>query len=73
MRRAKELGRDCYQFSDPAVSSRAAERLRQLGELRLALARKQFVVHCQPQVDLRDGRVVGVEALVRCADALLAA
>jgi diguanylate cyclase (GGDEF)-like protein/PAS domain S-box-containing protein len=65
MRRAKELGRNCYQFFDPSVSSRAMERLQRVGELRQALADKQFEVHYQPQVDLRDGCIVGVEALVR--------
>ncbi|MFO1073714.1 MAG: EAL domain-containing protein [Geminicoccaceae bacterium] len=65
MYRAKKAGRDAYRFfaAEMNIAARRAVTLER--ELRQALAGEQFVVHYQPQLDLRSGRVVGVEALVR--------
>ncbi|MEE8347922.1 MAG: EAL domain-containing protein [Dehalococcoidia bacterium] len=65
MYRAKEHGRDNYQLYTPAMNARIAERLAVESSLRHSLERGEFVVHYQPQVDLRSGQVVGTEALVR--------
>lgn len=65
MYRAKETGRNNYQFYTPAMNERAMERLRLEGDLRVALEQGQFELHYQPQVDLRTGKVHGVEALLR--------
>jgi EAL domain-containing protein (putative c-di-GMP-specific phosphodiesterase class I) len=43
----------------------ASERLRLENGLRMALARREFNLHYQPQVDARDSRIVGAEALLR--------
>ena len=65
MYRAKETGRDCFQFYTPGVNADAHETLTLLEELRTALAQSQFVLFYQPQVDLRTGHVFAVEALLR--------
>lgn len=65
MYRAKETGRNNYQFYTPAMNERALERLRLEGDLRLALEHQQFELHYQPQVNLHTGRINGMEALVR--------
>ncbi|THD44595.1 MAG: EAL domain-containing protein [Bradyrhizobium sp.] len=65
MYRAKEIGRDNFQFYTPELNTKAHSKFLLQEELRAAVARSEFVLHYQPQVDLRTGRVFAVEALVR--------
>ncbi|MCM2321188.1 MAG: diguanylate cyclase, partial [Pseudomonas sp.] len=65
---AKEAGKNCYHLFDPESDRKAQGHRRQLERLRLALERGEFVLHYQPKVDLGDGRLLGVEALIRWQD-----
>ncbi len=65
MYHAKEKGRNNYQFFSPEMNVRAVERHSLETALRLAIERQEFVLYYQPQVDIRSGTVVGVEALLR--------
>ncbi|MER8752713.1 EAL domain-containing protein [Mesorhizobium sp. M1050] len=65
MYRAKEFGRDNFQFYAPEFNSKAHEKFVLQEELRNALAASEFALLYQPQVDLRSGRVFAVEALIR--------
>lgn len=65
MYRAKQTGRNGYQFFTEDMHSQAMERLERESDLRKALQRNEFMLVYQPQVDTRSGCTVGMEALVR--------
>ncbi|MGE5626293.1 MAG: EAL domain-containing protein [Bacillota bacterium] len=65
MYHAKEHGRFNFQFFTPEMNTRAYERLSLESRLRQAIERQEFSLHYQPQVDLRSGAIIGVEALLR--------
>jgi diguanylate cyclase (GGDEF)-like protein/PAS domain S-box-containing protein len=65
MYRAKELGHNRYQFYTAEMNTRIHEKLELHEGLRGAIVREEFLLLYQPQADLRTGRIVGVEALLR--------
>ena len=65
MQRAKEKGRDNFQIYAQDMHIRALERLTLEQELRYAIERNQLELYYQPQVSVGEGRMVGVEALMR--------
>lgn len=65
MYRAKKRGRNAYQFFTPDMHAQAIARLEKENDLRKALQRDEFLLYYQPQVDTRNGAMIGLEALVR--------
>jgi diguanylate cyclase (GGDEF)-like protein/PAS domain S-box-containing protein len=65
MHKAKQAGRDGFQFFTAEINVRAHERLALLDGMRNGIARNEFHLLYQPQVDLKTGRIFAVEALVR--------
>jgi diguanylate cyclase (GGDEF)-like protein/PAS domain S-box-containing protein len=63
--RAKEFGRDNVQFFTDEMKAGLEGRLFRQEEMRRGLREEEFLLHYQPQLSLRTGRLVGVEALVR--------
>ena len=63
--RAKEQGRNNYQFYIPAMNSHAQELLTLENRLHHALKQGEFVLYYQPQVNINTGELTGIEALVR--------
>jgi diguanylate cyclase (GGDEF)-like protein len=62
---AKRNGKGCYEVFEPTMSVAVVRRHQLKADLERALENDEFVVHYQPFVDLTDGRIVSVEALVR--------
>jgi len=68
MYRAKDMGRNTYQFYQPEMNSSVGTRLDLERRLRRALRDGEFLLHYQPQVNLLTEQVIGLEALVRWQD-----
>ena len=65
MFRAKEIGRNNYQFYSAQMNPHSLQRLSLESALRRALERKEFELHYQPKFDMKSGDITGVEALLR--------
>lgn len=65
MYRAKETGRDNFQFYTPELNFSAHTKFALQEDLRHALVRQELFLDYQPQVDLKTGKMFAVEALVR--------
>lgn len=62
---AKQSGRNGYLFFDPEHRRRTEERVMAIGRVQEALDHGEFVLFYQPKVDMKSGRVLGFEALLR--------
>ncbi len=65
MYEAKRAGRQQYRYYDQEMNGRARSRLMLEDSVRTAIQNKDFTLVYQPQVSLADGRLRGVEALLR--------
>jgi len=65
LHQAKLQGRGILRFASPEMTQRAKQRLTLEAELRSAIERGELRLHYQPQIDLINGKIVGLEALVR--------
>ncbi|MBN2894856.1 MAG: EAL domain-containing protein [Campylobacterales bacterium] len=68
MYRAKELGKNRFQFYDPNMTRCTLERFQKDSRIRSALEHNELEPFFQPQIDARSGKVVGAEALIRWRD-----
>jgi diguanylate cyclase (GGDEF)-like protein len=63
--RAKDDGRNCYRFHVAELDRQVHERVVVAEELRLGIERGEIELYYQPLVELRSGRIIGLEALAR--------
>ncbi|MGZ5685952.1 MAG: putative bifunctional diguanylate cyclase/phosphodiesterase, partial [Usitatibacter sp.] len=68
MYKAKERGRNNFQFYSAELNRLSTRRVEQERRVRLALERDEFFLEYQPEVDFATGRVTAVEALLRWRD-----
>ncbi|MEJ2691660.1 MAG: EAL domain-containing protein [Candidatus Thiodiazotropha sp.] len=65
MYQAKQLGRNCFHFFSARLAEAAAERLALERDLRHAIEREEFELYFQPQVELKSGKIIGAEVVLR--------
>jgi diguanylate cyclase (GGDEF)-like protein/PAS domain S-box-containing protein len=65
MYKAKELGRNNFQYFSAEMNSTVTDRLDLLNRLRQAIPNDELVLHYQPKLNLVSGEIIGVEALIR--------
>jgi len=65
MYQAKAQGRNTYCIYQDTMDQRSDERLKLENDLRRALGKNEFEIFYQPKINLQDGRINGVEALLR--------
>jgi predicted signal transduction protein with EAL and GGDEF domain len=65
MYRAKEMGRNNFQYYLPSMNVHTPERLELESDLSRALERGEFLLHYQPKVEIATGLITGTEALLR--------
>ena len=65
MYRAKQSGKNGFHLFDPVLDTALQQKNNHVEQVRAAFAAGQFLLHYQPQVELRSGKVQGVEALIR--------
>lgn len=65
MYKAKELGRNNFQYFSAEMNTSVTDRLELLNRLRQAITNEDFVLHYQPKVCLASHKIIGAEALVR--------
>jgi len=65
MYRAKDMGRQTFQFYADEMSKKAMQRLDMENQIRSTLKSNEFMVYYQPKINLASGQCQGLEALVR--------
>ena len=65
MYQAKENGRNTFQFFNTSMQTQVRKRLEMENDLRHAVTNNEFILEYQPKLDIKENKLVGVEALVR--------
>jgi predicted signal transduction protein with EAL and GGDEF domain len=68
MYQVKKQGKNNYRFYKQCMNAASLSNLKLEGELRRAIANDEFLLNYQPQIEMKSGKIVGIEALVRWND-----
>lgn len=65
MHKAKELGKNMFCFFESAMNEETIEYFHILNDMKHAIANQEFILHYQPQIDIKNKKIMGAEALIR--------
>lgn len=65
LHKAKEAGKNCYKFFHHSMNDSIRNKILMQSSIRKALENHEFILHYQPQIDVKTGKLSGYEALVR--------
>lgn len=65
MHAAKNSGKNTYCYFNEAINERLMSKIETQSEMRKAIENKEFIIYYQPQVNLKDDKIIGFEALIR--------
>lgn len=65
MYKAKDDGRDTFQFYTKEMTQQSVSHMVMSKNIRNAIDKKEFVVYYQPQIDAKENKLLGMEALIR--------
>lgn len=65
MYHVKEMGRNNFHYFTESLNRKAINRMEMEIQLRKAVKNREMVAHYQPKIDLRSGKIIGMEALAR--------
>jgi diguanylate cyclase (GGDEF)-like protein len=65
MHKAKELGKNTFCFFEPSMNEETTECFHTLNDMKNALPNQEFILHYQPQIDIKNKKIIGAEALIR--------
>jgi diguanylate cyclase (GGDEF)-like protein/PAS domain S-box-containing protein len=65
LQHAKDNGRNTSHYFSPTMNASSSAKLAMESNLHKAIERSEFLLYYQPQIDIRDRQMVGVEALIR--------
>jgi EAL domain-containing protein (putative c-di-GMP-specific phosphodiesterase class I) len=62
---AKKQGKNCFQYYQKKMNDKVSDKMYMIQNIRRAVTRGEFLLHYQPKMDIKSGRLIGLESLIR--------